>query len=474
MVFQRKWLIKKIVDSILEKEKGSKFNSYYWRAPVGSGKTVFLKLLGKELQGRNCDVYFILAKTLDRLPIGYISKLAQSAGGKTVVLLIDEVQNNMEAELWNELLKGSKPGNLLVLGVGVPHLSVSPQFDMQFPANIDDPFPMFLTHADLPEIIAEFKNRKSHNDEVITGVCNKILDFTCGQLFPFVTFVEHFLNENEIDLIKFDAYLSSQEFMTSAASIKVRLRCFDYLNDGINSARRLLTATGQPRDSVDLEKLGLWKDNSFISPLVISEICFKAPVKKSDVMLELDHSQNRKPYAEQIICAGLRDMEDFKDAFFDKTAVGFRWGFIVRKVLEGVWVAPQIRSQSDERKKPLLDFFLYFNGRLNLGIEVALNLRAEGIREHLERFDADYKLLKDNRFVLLFDTENDGPIINMEKPYDTLEAKNRIYTYIKKKNALYCGKTMVRKDVSRYIPSPPKRSFSAIAVGRLSNALKFI
>ena len=55
VIFQREWLIKKTAKLVLQKTH-SKFGSYYWRAPVGSGKSVFLKLLGKELQEGGCDV----------------------------------------------------------------------------------------------------------------------------------------------------------------------------------------------------------------------------------------------------------------------------------------------------------------------------------------------------------------------------------------------------------------------------------
>jgi NDP-sugar pyrophosphorylase family protein len=138
-------------------------------------------------------------------------------------------------------------------------------------------------------------------------------------------------------------------------------------------------------------------------------------------------------------------------------------------------MAPQVRLQSDERKtcdaKPIMLDFL-FNGRLNMGIVLALNLNAKGIGDYLKRFDKDYKRLKDNGFVLHFDTERDSPIIDLAEPYNSKEVQNRIYTYIKKKNALYCGGVVVQQNASRYIsiPSPPVRGFSTASVSRLSRA----
>jgi chromosomal replication initiation ATPase DnaA len=95
VVFQRDIFIKETASLVLEKPSTkTKYESFYWRAPVGSGKTVFLKLLGNELQNRGCDVYLTIAKKLDRYDEDYFAKLAREAGEKTVALLVDDVQND--------------------------------------------------------------------------------------------------------------------------------------------------------------------------------------------------------------------------------------------------------------------------------------------------------------------------------------------------------------------------------------------
>ena len=75
---------------------------------------------------------------------GFFSELAEEAGDRTVVLMVDEVQDNMTSQKhWSLLLKGSKPANILVLGVGFPPLDgFPPQFDKKYPRN-DEVFPMF-------------------------------------------------------------------------------------------------------------------------------------------------------------------------------------------------------------------------------------------------------------------------------------------------------------------------------------------
>ena len=85
MIFQRDWFIKKTADIVLTKHE-SEFRSCYWRVPLGSGKTVFLKLMGRESQSRGCDVYMLTSATeLDRFPLDLFHELAKEAGSKTVV-----------------------------------------------------------------------------------------------------------------------------------------------------------------------------------------------------------------------------------------------------------------------------------------------------------------------------------------------------------------------------------------------------
>jgi hypothetical protein len=352
-----------------------------------------------------------MAKKLDVYDDKYFSELAKEAGEKTVVLLIDDVHSNKESATWNILLKGQKPANLLVLGVGIPRLyGYTPQFSVEYPEK-DKLFPLFFTLDDLPEVCALLETTtKILPREVISSVCKRALEFTAGHCFPFVTFVQHLLDpSNKVNLTDLDAYLASKEFMCSAPYLQVYRRCFDYFGGSIlnSAARVLMNRRVDDGDIPKLEKMGIWCQGrsfkgSFISPLVISQIFSMitiSPPTKDEMILA---DEEKVPFAQQIICAGLRAMteEDFKDAFYDavavENAVGFRWGFNVRSVLRNVWVAPQVRTAYAEHSKPgakpVIDFI--FNGRLNLGIKLALNLKADGIQEHLTRFDGNYKRFK--------------------------------------------------------------------------------
>mmetsp|Transcript_15793 Transcript_15793/g.21715 ORF Transcript_15793/g.21715 Transcript_15793/m.21715 type:complete len:358 (+) Transcript_15793:368-1441(+) len=314
---------------------------------------------------------------------GYFTKVAKEAGDDTVVLLIDDVQNNWKSFHWNSLLKGSKPTNLLVISVGVPQWNGFPQFDHNYPSSFHDPFLFFLTCEDLPEVCSYFIKAYSYSAEVTNEVCGKLLEFTSGHLFPFVTFAQHLFDpNNKIDLTNVDHYLSGKEFRSSAVCMQVRSRCYEFLiNSSLVKAENLLLNKGSDVDRDAIYKLGVWKSNRFFSPFLTSEVFLQMKILRSSDEITLDETQTT-PYAQQIISAGLRDMteEDFKDVHYDffrvESAMCFRWAYRVASVLCNVRILPQARTQyvghAANRAKPVIDF--YFNGRLNLGIEVELDL----------------------------------------------------------------------------------------------------
>ncbi len=467
-IFKRDWLIDTIAKMILKKVEGRKFGSYYWRAPRGSGKTVFLKLIGKALQDRGCIVYnTIVSPKLDLIPNRHFHKLAEKAGEKAVVVLIDEVQLNMNSFHWGDLLKGNKPSNLLVLGVGIPKLDmISIPFSWKFPRD-GDQYPMFLTRKDLPEVIAYFAKQSNSPEETVALICDQVLYFTSGQLFPFVTIMKYVLDpSNNVDVANVTPHLNTEIFRMSQAYSSIDNRCFDLQGSGIlQSATNVLSNKESVGDFDVLEKIDIINNGAFVSPLVMNEVFLSLPPPNEAKSFKLDNSESRKPYAEQVILAGLYHMTDtdFLDAKYHKVAVenaiSMAWGNYVKHALPNVVVSFQPRTMYEDRKvrgaKPLIDFI--FDGRIDLGIEVALNLNADGIKEHLDRFDNKYSALKKNGVVLHIDTESETPKL-IEKSLDENEDPNdKIYTFLKRRNALYRGSELVASNVSVNLQSPLSR-----------------
>jgi hypothetical protein len=489
VIFERRELITQIADRVLtKKNKGRKFDSYYWRAPFGSGKSVFLKLIGRELQKRDCDVYLIpSAESLNAIrPETFFPQLAREAGDKTVVLLIDEVQSNVNSAHWIPLLK-VPPANLLVLGVGLVRVEgYSPQFGTKYPKE-DEMFAVFLNESDLPEVKAQFKKLYPDLPQSIRDdTCEKILEYTAGQIFPFVAIVDHLLQKIQKENVDLDRYLSSKEFLDSEVFAGVKDRCFGSLRgDILGKVAKYLLGKDEVGDDVDLQKVGVIRHSEglFTSPLMTHYIFRHMSLPPVDVVkMALDDS-GKTPYAEQIICAGLRNMkeEDFQDPNFHprppvENAIGFRWGQYVRGSYPNLFFTSHSRTMVDDHPagpgaKPTFDFV--FNGKLNLGIEILLNGNSKAVEEHLSRFDGRDKSYKNNGVIFHIDTVKNEPTIHLAEPYESDDAKNRIYTFLKKQNVLYRGSILVNKGVCKNLPTPTTRPFSTFAFGHLRRVVKF-
>ncbi len=461
VIFKREWFIKEVADMVLRINKGGKYNSYYWRAPRGSGKSVFLYLIGKELQERGCEVYLLVSPELERIEQKYFHQLAEKAGDKVVVLLIDEVQNNTCSVHWNDLLRERRPKNLLVLGVGLMglhFLPASPHFGYQYPMNFEL-FPMFLTAKDLVEVVPFFTKESSQPDEdFVTKLCKQVLAFTNGHFYPFVAIMEHILDaKSKVNLSDISLYLSSQEFRASEAYIGIRRRCSMESED-------LLAATyvlHNGRNQGDLEKAYILYNRAFLSPLVMNEVFRRMRCNDDVEAITLDESEGIESCTAQLICAGLRYISenDISDSYRGNIAVehavAMKWGSNVRYTLlasnlPDVVVCFQARTGYEESGLPgarlLIDFV--FNGRLNLSVEVAVYLHAEGIRERLQRFDDDKVL---NGVVLHIDTRQRRP--DLVQSLDN-GLNDRIYTFFAGRNELYRGTELIATQVSRNLAAP--------------------
>ena len=450
VLFKRDHFIKNVANMVLEKNIEGKHSSHYWRAPVGSGKTVFLKLLGRELASSGYDVYMTSGNEMDIYDKYHFRDLAKQAGDKPVVLLIDEVQNNFTSKHWPDLLKENKPANLVVLGVGVfPWQPPSPRFDYNYPED-NELFPMFFTADDREEVINSFARRfPSHAEYAISEVCQRMLTFTSGHAFPFVKFVDHLLNStHELNLETIDEYLSSKEFSESDVYKQVRGRCFYHIRGTIlYIAANQILLQENPSDAGDLEIYGFWNSKDVISPLVASEVFRNHKVYRDSATL--DETEEKAPYAQQILSAGLRDMteEQFKDAGADvvalENAVGFHWAFNVKSCLRNVWITTLARNHKGRGRKPNIDFFI--NGHVNMRFELVLNGSAAKLVEHLEQ-------VKKNGVVFHIDTKNDT-IVNVD-----WKDERPVYTFLKERNELYRNSCLVQHNVSNALPSPPARS----------------
>jgi hypothetical protein len=317
-----------------------------------------------------------------------------------------------------------------------------------------------LTKNDIPEVAAYFSKESSLSEEVVTNVCEQILEFTNGQLFPFVKIMEHLLDpESKIDLSDTTPYLNSKEFRDSAPYNTIKCRCFQF-SGIIQSATNILSNIGTVGDFSNLEKMGLIINGVFASQFIMNEVFLMMPPPKKLDIFELDYSDERKSFAEQVICAGLHHItyQDFKDldgrTVAVENAISMKWGCYVTYALPNVRIYFQARTMYEDHKgpgaKPLIDFV--FNGELNLGVEVALNLDAKDIKGHLDRFKNKYKVFLENGVVLHIDTESQEPVL-IEPLEENEILNNKIYTFLVDRNVLYRGSTLIQSNVARKLRS---------------------
>ncbi len=376
-LLNRQTLVDKLIKLALEGD----FQHFYFRGPRGSGKTVLLQLIGRQLQNLGHRVIFIAhARSLDKIGPEPFEELERSIrpGGK-VFVLVDEVQTNKNSDVWNTLLK--KPDNqslIFTIGAGIPTLSGdSPAFDKKLPHS-----DILLGDDDIDEV-AKFCQKISgiKDSGSIKRILQWLLEFTGGHCFPFLK-LSHFVfsnpqNRDRILAGTMDTFLSSQEFSTSKTMVDIQSRCYDIGKEVLDAAHGIFNFENVILNQQYLDKLGYWSNSReyFISNLFVT-ILFGC--RKRIVIPEIDW-KDREGAFESVLKFSLDQMRE--DHFIEpdmktpsyEDAIGMRFGWILSGI-EGLYVSPQTQVVSESRsgtKKPTIDFYL--NGKLDTYLEFVRN-----------------------------------------------------------------------------------------------------
>jgi replication-associated recombination protein RarA len=266
-----------MVDTFTVKEGGERFSNFYFRHAPGTGKTVLLKLFGRELQQRGFAVFMLSAPELDDYRTGFFETLVDRLvrDGKEVAVLVDEVHRNVNSAHWGYLLKKASP-KLLVVGAGNSGLlEATPQFLKKIPSD-HRPAIGQLTEEDMPEVLSHFIPQGADDAQwaVKAQALNELLVASGGQVYPFVTIAKHLMKSDGMQhLSNVSAYLTSKAFYNSEDYERVRLRCYDLADIHLDKVARFLLE--QPFDESDRSyalKTGLWNGTKFVSPLLVQEI----------------------------------------------------------------------------------------------------------------------------------------------------------------------------------------------------------
>ena len=112
-------LVHQFIDKVMQSIDAPLNPSHYIRGPRGSGKTVFLHMVARELQKRGHKVVFLYtANLLPSITSTDLEVVLSSLRpGQIFFLLIDEVQCCPNTTLWDYLLKIQR--DIVTIGAGV-------------------------------------------------------------------------------------------------------------------------------------------------------------------------------------------------------------------------------------------------------------------------------------------------------------------------------------------------------------------
>eukprot|EP00808_Paulinella_micropora_P016630 g3858.t1 len=450
-LFSRGIFVAGAVKSILESRL-----PHYWRGAPGSGKTVFLKLLGRELQAYGKVLWCDSAGFLDNYKDNsFFSALA--AEGADVFLLIDEVQDSPNSPHWVYLLK-NHPKNLIAIGVGITNLqNLSAPFPKKFPDRGEPP-PMSVSEQDLSDV-TEFWCRQSPHVPIklVSDICHWLFRYTGGHFFPFLKFTEAVFSETVVDLTDLHSvakYVLSQEFSQSAAYIAVKERCFNTLSEDVwRCSQRIVWGLQDPRDYGKLEKVGYWDAGRdwFISDLFTAQV-----FRNRKDMQKMDFEQPTS----------------FNHRY--ENGLAFIWGWHLSRKIPSLFISPQTQALPTIQGKKLPEVDFYFDGRLDVAVELARNMSASDLAHKFDKFHKSQQLpgkkmggpgpyaCWPNYAILHFQMHDKDPVMPAS-PYDTVDFQSKLYTFQLPRNSLFRGRTLIQSGVVKALPTPPShRSFSSL------------
>ena len=274
-VVQRRHLIDEIIDYATPKK------SVHINGCRGSGKTTVLNQIGLNLIGQNKTVFlFESATALSRESvIRWVKSLILAR--EEVWLLIDETQNNVEAELFTLLLKNTKGHKITTIGAGVPeYQSMSQRFKKRI-----DTDQLFLTSNQMlvdEGVVQYFKNIASGingaaDTDQVDLLIEHLRNYVGGHVYPLM-----WLSEKLVPMLAAKSYSADEVINYLGSSSFRQQEDFAAMVDRIlptvaeTDIRPLLYKVPDPNALYDLRRKGFCdKENKIISQLLFQEFIAK-------------------------------------------------------------------------------------------------------------------------------------------------------------------------------------------------------
>lgn len=460
-------------EQLIDEPAGS--TSVYLSGCRGMGKTCTLALLARHFSSQGWEVFWFSTASAIPMDIGGVfEKHAQESPNKNIAVIVDEVAANPNAALFNALLKGNFP-NVLVLGAAVPRFMPTGSTSTFRECFRFGDLVLRSHDVDVQGLVEHWQALVSADGidkDVVRDVCNYIISYCGGHVYPVLAFMEHFFTTDEGKKVlsggrdTFVVYFRSAGFYQSRLFRKVCTRCFSYeMTVDAESKRsffRMLSGQGDSTDFTTVARLGWWDPdkNNVVSALLLNECLAwvganeETGVGKRDKRVDGTESSQEKLKA--LVIEGLSrmqpcDFESHSKKWRIENALSFNWATRAWSAYRNLHL-----SYQEPQGGTWVDFFV--NGSINGAVEVLRDATqrqspsakpgSQDIDEHLERFTSGQYAIEN--FVLLnfAMTYRRGGLV---LPKDAAH-HDQVFTYVHSENALYCG--------SKFITAPAVHSMS--------------
>jgi hypothetical protein len=508
LLLPRRDLIKKCCDELIKRSQTvsgrNSAVSAYWRGPKGSGKTTFLHLMGREMQDRDCQVFYLNnAADFNETDRTFVRSLSENRSEyeDTVVVMIDEVQGGVGKGFWVQLMKEFETKNN-------PHeLYIAYHFQSELSELVDE------LHRHFPE----------NTREQLAPFCERVNSYAGGHMFPTLKLCEHLLQIPDWP-DHYQKALRSSDLVNTEAYIAIRKRCFDAALPSLNTFVRFLRHNPTLEDIVNYEKPGLWDQTyrQFVSPLYFNLLwnssALWAPGQDIELLEMLPANASAEEKIEFIIKQGLAGMEknDFLNPYAGggwsyEEPIGNMWALrayqrvcalrvyqrvcalrVYQRVCAlrvyqrvcALYISTHQTQQLEAkrygvvlserailvdhmmRKKPCVDFV--FSGSTDVAVELLLTGVHDKSKDKAKvnkqslRFSEKYKQWENSCALFTIQLTGDDSDIILPTKKDILN-----YTFVHELNSLYKGKELVKRGVVSKLRTPPqRRDFSTWSAAR--------
>jgi hypothetical protein len=441
-------LVSKYLQDQLALSKSST-HSIYLSGCRGTGKTSMLLLLCDFYSKKGYLVYFFdSAASIPMSATAEFVKVVKDTS-KKVFIAIDEIFTLEQSPIYVTLMKGNFP-NLIIFGAAVPY-ELGPRHTAHFRHKIGmSDLVLRSEDKDFLQLVEKIVSLNKGSPEVIFAICNHILEYCGGHLFPTLRFIEVFFTKPELKefILTFESFFTffhSSCFSENLYYVGIINRCFTSSGTAAVSAFKLLNSSFTQADVDSLERVG-WLDKkkrALVSKL-LETFCLKSEAQSSPTANRLTLLPTTALFdnVKCVIIEGFSRM-DVSDLSVIETAytpienaLSFNWAKHVCASFTNIHIDAQVTSKSG-----YVDY--YVDGYCDHAVEFIRNATLSKSDEHLKRF-LDGKYHWKNFVIVNFAMKGTDVVLPSDSKYHDI-----FFTYVHTTNTLYQGAKAIKSPATR-------------------------